>query len=345
MLKTLASLACALLFLTTHCFPQQPITLTSGTKETLRGLSVVSSNIMWASGTHGSYLRTIDSGKTWTVDQVPSAEALDFRDVEAFSPSLAYLLAAGPGEQSRIYKTGDAGKRWELQLTNPDPQGFLDCMAFWDRDHGIVLGDPVDGKFVLFTTGDGGRHWKKIAPAQLPAAVTGEGAFAASGSCVAVSGKKSVWFVTGGATARVFHSEDRGKTWSVAKSPLPAIESTSGIFSVAFRDATHGVIAGGDYKTPSEGSKNLAFTTDGGKTWTLSQVLPQAYFSAAAFDSHSNRVFVVGTTFAGWMDNVTDKSWRHTWPLNLNTVVFDGEGNTIAVGVSGAVVQFPLAAK
>src|SRR5262245_12552597 len=124
MSKTLAGKACALLFLATHCFPQQPITLTRGTNETLRGLSVVSSTILWASGTHGTYLTTVDAGKTWTVGQIPSAESLDFRDVEAFSSSLAYVLAAGPGEQSRIYKTRDAGKHWELQLTNPDRQGF-----------------------------------------------------------------------------------------------------------------------------------------------------------------------------------------------------------------------------
>jgi hypothetical protein len=33
---------------------------------------------------------------------VPGAEKLDFRDVEAFGESTAYLLSAGPGEGSRI---------------------------------------------------------------------------------------------------------------------------------------------------------------------------------------------------------------------------------------------------
>ena len=341
----LARVVCALLLLSAASYPQEPITLTSGTKETLRGLSVVSPTTMWASGTHGTYLATVDAGKSWTVGEVPSAESLDFRDVEAFSSSLAYLLAAGPGEQSRIYKTDNSGKHWTLQLTNPDPQGFLDCMAFWDRDHGIVLGDPVDAKFVLFTTVDGGRHWKKISSGQLPPAVPGEGAFAASGSCIAVNGTQNVWFVTGGAAARVFHSEDRGKTWSVATSPLPVNGSTSGIFSVAFRDAMHGVIAGGDYKAPSEGIRNLAFTSDGGKTWTGSQALPQAYFSAVAMGTHSHRVFAVGTTLAAWMDDVTEKTWHHSWDLNLNTVAFEPTGSAIAVGANGAIVRFPLSHK
>src|SRR5262249_42853827 len=121
----------------------------SNTLENLRGVSAVSDTVTWASGTHGTYLRTVDGGNTWIAAQVPAAESLDFRDVEGFSSDLAYLLSAGPGEQSRIYKTTNAGKSWVLQMTNHDPKGFLDCMAFWDLDHGIVVGDPVDGKFVL----------------------------------------------------------------------------------------------------------------------------------------------------------------------------------------------------
>ena len=96
----------------------------SNTTENLRGVSAPSTNVAWASGTHGTYLRTIDGGNTWHTAQVPGAESLDFRDVEAFSADLAYLLAAGPGDQSRIYKTNDAGKTWSLQFTNQEPKGF-----------------------------------------------------------------------------------------------------------------------------------------------------------------------------------------------------------------------------
>ena len=115
----------------------------SNTTENLRGISVLANGIAWASGTHGSYLRTTDGGNSWQPAQVPGADALDFRDVEAFSADLAYLLSAGPAEQSRIYKTTDAGKTWALQFTNKNPNGFFDCMAFWDSDHGIAVGDPV----------------------------------------------------------------------------------------------------------------------------------------------------------------------------------------------------------
>jgi len=283
----------------------------SNTTESLRGVSAVSRDVAWASGTHGTYLRTTDAGRTWVPAQVLDAATLDFRAVVAFSAAEAFLMSAGAGDQSRIYHTSDAGLHWQIQFTNPNPKGFFDSMVFWDRTHGIVLGDPIPdetGKLhfeVLLT--DDGQTWHP--PAQLPLAVEGEGAFAASNTCIAVihswvaqlfsaavkdpseSGASAsdapdpnLWFATGGKTARVFHSADRGRTWQVFDTPILHGPDSAGIFSIAFRDAFHGVIAGGDYKHPNDDGPNLAFTEDGGKTWTLSAIHPQAYFSAVAYD-------------------------------------------------------------
>jgi photosystem II stability/assembly factor-like uncharacterized protein len=277
----------------------------SRTTENLRGVSVVSRQIAWASGTHGTYLRTIDGGETWTPGQVPHATELDFRAVVAFSADEAFLMSAGPGDLSRIYHTNDGGQLWDLQFTNSNPKGFFDSMVFWDSKHGIVLGDPISddkGKlhFELLETDDG-ESWRVIPPSQLPEAIEGEGAFAASNSCIAILNgaafraasssaysDPNIWFASGGKGARVFHSSDRGKTWEVFKTPiLQGLEST-GIFAIVFRDARHGVIAGGDYKRPDEDGPNLAFTEDGGKTWSLSGLKPQAYFSAVAYDQQVN---------------------------------------------------------
>jgi len=187
----------------------------SNTTENLRGISVLANGVAWASGTHGSYLRTTDGGNSWQPAQVPGADALDFRDVEAFSADLAYLLSAGPGEQSRIYKTTDAGKTWALQFTNKNPNGFFDCMAFWDSDHGIAVGDPVADnsgtlRFELIFTVDGGKTWSPLPPDSTPPAIDGEGAFAASGTCITIQGTANVWFATGGKVARVFRSTNAG---------------------------------------------------------------------------------------------------------------------------------------
>jgi photosystem II stability/assembly factor-like uncharacterized protein len=256
-------------------------------------VSVVTEKIAWASGTHGTYLRTTD-GKTWVPDQVPGAESLDFRAVVAFSADEAFLMSSGPGQQSRIYHTLDAGRHWWLQFTNKNPKGFFDSMVFWDRSHGIVLGDPVPDekgalKFELLITADG-QTWEPIPGAQLPAALEGEGAFAASNSCLAILASDAsapdpnIWFASGGKAARVFHSPDRGRTWQIVNTPLAHGPDSAGIFSIAFRDPLHGVIAGGDYKHPDQDGSDLAFTNDGGKTWTLSKIFPQSYYSAVAYD-------------------------------------------------------------
>jgi len=341
---------CLMLSLTGALLAQNPTVRQSNTTENLRGISVVDDQIAWASGTHGTYLHTTDGGNSWRAAQLPGAESLDFRDVEAFSANVAYLLSAGPGEQSRIYKTNDAGKNWTLQFTNQNPKGFFDCMAFWDRDHGIAVGDPVpdnSGKlrFELIATQDGGQHWKPLPPDSLPPAVEGEGAFAASGTCIAVQGDSNVWFATGGKVARVFHSTNAGRTWTVADTPMIHGPDSAGIFSIAFRDATHGVIAGGDYKHPEHDGPNLAFTDDGGITWQLSNISPQAYSSAVAFaqpGSRSTGVLVVGSTRSAYADDPANKSWQKIWDFNLNALSVSPSGKAVAVGPKGLIVTFAV---
>jgi photosystem II stability/assembly factor-like uncharacterized protein len=264
-------------------------TQSSNTIESLRGVSAVSQQIAWASGSHGTYLRTTDGGRTWVTAHLPNAATLDFRGVVAFSADEAFLMSAGPGDQSRIYHTSDGGQHWQLQFTNHDPKAFFDSIAFWDRTHGIVLGDPTPDesgqlKFQLLVTSDG-QTWTPVPASQLPPAIDGEGAFAASNSCLAIlPNDPNIWFATGGKTARVFHSPDRGLTWQAVETPLIHGPDSAGIFSIAFHDPLHGVIAGGDYKHPDQDGPNLAFTNDGGKTWTLSKIFPQSYYSAVTYD-------------------------------------------------------------
>lgn len=329
--------------LATSLFAQQTFTADSHTTESLRGVSLLKHGIAWASGTHGTYLRSVDGGHMWSASQVPNADTLDFRDVQAFSTEVAYLLAAGPGDASRIYKTTDAGQHWTLQFTNSNPKGFFDCMAFWDATHGIAVGDPVPDpqgqlKFELIATDDG-MHWNPLPSAHLPAALVSEGAFAASGTCIATQGKNNVWFVTGGSAARVFHSSDRGQTWSATETRITHGPDSAGIFSIAFRDSRHGVIAGGDYKQPTQGSANLAFTNDGGRTWQLSPVAPQFYISTVAFTA-KKRLLAVGTAHAAYADSTAAAKWNNLWDFNLNALSADPRSNAIAVGPKGTIVVF-----
>ena len=315
----------------------------SNTRSDLRGVSAVSARVSWASGTHGTYLRTIDAGTTWTAATVPGAEALDFRDVEAFSAEEAYLLAAGPGEQSRIYKTTDGGSTWALQFTNHDPKGFYDCMAFWDRTHGIALGDPVDGQFELIATDDGGDHWNSLPSPYRPHALAIEGAFAASGTCITVQGDSNVWLATGGNAARVFRSSNRGNTWAAADAPILHDNASSGIFSISFNGPHHGVIGGGDYQHPEREGPNLAYTEDGGVTWRASMLHPQCYVSAVALDpQNGRRLLALGSTHVAYTDDVGNRTWKVYWEMNLNAVAYVAPGEALGVGPKGKVVRFKL---
>ena len=241
---------------------------TSGITHRLRGVSAVNEQVAWASGAGSTVLRTTDGGFTWQKLNV-TTETLDFRDIDAIDAQTAYAMSIGNGPASRIYKTIDAGKTWTLQFKNDDEKAFLDAMSFWDANHGIAFGDSVDKQFYILTTSDGGHTWSRVPPANLPPAQGNEGAFAASGTNIAVFGKSQAWIGTGAATkSRVLRTSDGGRTWQVAGTPLASGPST-GIFSIAFRDAKHGVIVGGDYTKEQDAVDNLALTSDGGVTWTL----------------------------------------------------------------------------
>jgi photosystem II stability/assembly factor-like uncharacterized protein len=265
---------------------------TSGVTVRLRGVSAVSERVAWASGADSTVLRTIDGGTTWQNLTVTS-DALDFRDVDAVDAQTAYVLSIGNGPASRIYKTTDAGKTWTQQFKNEDPKVFLDAMTFWDANNGIAFGDSVNGQFYILTTADGGHSWSRVPQTALPPALENEGAFAASGTNIAVFGKSHAWIGTGAAAkSRVLHTADRGRTWQIADTPL-ASGASAGIFSIAFRDAKHGVIAGGDYRKEQEAVDNLAMTSDGGLTWTLVKGL-SGFRSVVAYVPGTKTLIAIG---------------------------------------------------
>ena len=262
----------------------------SGVTARLRGVSAVTERVAWASGSGGTVLRTSDGGATWQRLTVPGAEKLDFRDIDAVSEDVAFVLSIGSGESSRIYKTIDAGRTWTLQFTNTDPKAFFDAMAFWDPNRGIAFSDSVDGQLVILQTRDGGKTWTRVPAAGLPPALDNEGAFAASGTNVAVMGRDRVWIGT--SASRVLRSSDGGLTWAAASTPL-ATGSSAGIFSIAFRDAEHGIVVGGDYRKESEAIDNAAITSDGGRTWTALKGLT-GFRSVVTYLPSSSSVIALG---------------------------------------------------
>jgi photosystem II stability/assembly factor-like uncharacterized protein len=198
---------------------------------------------------------------------MPGRDSLEFRDVHALSRSAAYVLSAGPGARSRIYQTTNGGARWQLQFMNQDSSAFFDCFDFWDEQRGIVVSDAVAGHLLIITTANG-RDWAPVLREQVPAALEGEGAFAASGTCLIARPPGYAWIGTGaGGQARVYRSADAGQSWTVARLPFRGDPRASGVVTVAFRDSLHGAALGGEISVPNSWRDNVAVTADGGRTW------------------------------------------------------------------------------
>ncbi|MER6737326.1 oxidoreductase [Streptomyces puniciscabiei] len=319
-----------------HWAPKDP-----GTPQVrFRGLAAVDRHTAWLAGTGGTVLRTTDGGASWRNVSPPGAAGLQFRDVEAFDARRAVALAIGEGEASRVYRTEDGGATWTESFRNTDPKAFYDCLAFFDRRHGLAMSDPVDGRFRILSTSDGGRSWRVLPSAGMPPALDGEAGFAASGQCLVTSGPRDVWLATGGgAHARVLHSADRGLTWTAADTPVPAGDPAKGVFALAFRDRTHGLAVGGDYRPDQASPQAAAVTADGGRTWTAAPTPPPAYRSGAAWLPHSRTAaLAVGPTGT---DLTTDagRTWRTIDTGSYDTVDCTPDLSCWAAGEQGRVAR------
>ena len=318
---------------------------TSGIDTNLRGVSAVyvSSEkggpipVVWASGSNGVILRSLDQGKTWKRLHVAGGDSLDFRGIVAFNADTAYAMSSGEGEKSRIYKTTDGGETWGLQYAGQRKEFFLDAISCVSENECLALSDPVDGKFLLLTTADG-EHWNSLPGDNMPAALPGEGAFAASNSGLALSGDEEIFFPTGGPAARVFHTKDRGRTWTVVETPIAHGNVSSGIFSLRLDENNRMMALGGDYKKPNSSYRAAAYSLDGGKTWQLSTRPPHGYRSSLAHID-DGRWVAVGPNGED-VTNDYAAHWKHTDSLDLNAAVILDIWKGWAVGPNGTIARF-----
>jgi photosystem II stability/assembly factor-like uncharacterized protein len=280
----------------------------------------------------------------------PGAEKLDFRGIWAWDDNTAMVMASGPGDASRIYKTVDGCSSWKLLFTNPDKDGFWDAMVFSGnrQDGGIILGDPVNGRFVVDHLLASGKLFQ--ASVELPTATPeSKGAFAASNSSLAICREFTsdcAWFGAGGGLVymlrerRVMPVHPEPHTmyhiyetyWESVKTPIAGGNDSSGVFSVAFRDPDHGMAVGGDYTKPNESAGTAAWSADGGKIWTGAAKPPHGYRSAVAWDPEARAWIAAGANGSDisyddgkkWV-SLDDGNWN---ALSLPWVV--GPGGRIA---------------
>jgi photosystem II stability/assembly factor-like uncharacterized protein len=310
----------------------------TGSTSHFRGLSAVSAKVAWVGGYDGTILTTSDGGRHWRDVSPAGAATLQFRDIQGFDTRHAVAMAAGSGTDSVLYVTSDGGRHWRVAYQNTNPAAFFDCMSFSHRNHGQVLSDPVGGKFRILATDDGGRSWWVRSNAAMPAALPGEAAFAAGGECITTLGRDA-WFGTGGQDrARVFHSRDRGLSWTATTTGMGS-GPTAGVFALAFRDRRHGLATGGDFTTPTSATKALARTRTGGRKWRLVSDAPSGYRSGVAWlprRHHPTTAIAVGISGSD-ISYDAGRSWHQFDTGSFDTVSCASDGACWASGEAGRV--------
>ncbi len=317
-------------------------TLSSDADSNLRGISVAripstGHLAIWASGSHGVILRSLDDGATWTRLSVPGQPDLDFRGVVAISDTIAYLMSSGEGDKSRIYKTSDGGQSWEQLYTDINKSFFLDSIACLSETICFAFGDPTNGKFLILHTADG-HHWIPIPRKNLPDALPKEGAFAASNSNLLVLSQSELYVVTGGFAARVLHTTDAGQSWTASAVPVAADNASSGIFAITRSSENQLVAVGGDYANPAIAFRTSAFSSDNAKSWQSPAQQPSGYRSAVKA-LNANEFLAVGPTGS---DLSTDNAaqWK-SFPAPPLNALFTLDANHIyAAGPKGLIAQF-----
>jgi photosystem II stability/assembly factor-like uncharacterized protein len=280
--------------------------LTTGTKTSIRGLSVVNDNVVWVSGSRGTVGKTTNGGKTWKWITVKGFDTVDFRDIEAFDAATAVIMAVA--EPAYILKTNDGGDSWKVVYENKTKGMFLDAMEFWNEQAGIVIGDPIGGKFFITRSFDGGSSWQDIPFDKRPAADSGEACFAASGTNIRALDRDEAVFVSGGMKSRLF-TKNEPKT-------LPIIQGkeTTGANSVAVWDhrklngGKRMIVVGGDFNADSSHQKNCFMTNDGGKTWNAPNTPPHGYRSCVEYFSKTD-IFCCGLTGVDYSSD-GGKNWK-----------------------------------
>lgn len=265
----------------------------SNTEASFRALSVVNDSIAWVAGTKGWIGRTVNGGRSWTFLQVHGFENYDFRSLYAHDEKNA--LIANAGTPANILLTNDGGQSWSTVYTLRDSAAFIDGVDFWNRQEGMIFGDPLNGKMFLLRTNDSGITWTPVSEASMPELNKGEASFAASGTTIRCVGKASVLIATGGLTSRIWRSDDKGNTWKDLSVPMLQGKSTTGIFSVAVSGKNNMIIAGGDYLQDSLRVKHIFYSIDSGRKWLSPEVPTRGYRECVEYID-SNTVVATGPT-------------------------------------------------
>ncbi|MFC5626678.1 WD40/YVTN/BNR-like repeat-containing protein [Algoriphagus winogradskyi] len=302
-------------------------------QSSLRGLAPLTGDIAWASGSNGTWLRTLDGGKTWQHGVIAGLDTVDFRSIHAFDALTAVAVSAG--QPAVIYKTIDGGETWELKHQENE-LAFLDGISFSSETRGFVIGDPSEGKWTILQTANQGDTWYPLD--SLPGAAEGEAAFAASATSLLAEGNQ-LWIGTGGTESNLHYSNDLGGTWEKFTSPFVQGESSQGIFSITSIGGSEIVGVGGDYLKEDLQQGVSGIFVSNTKEWVIPEQEPGGYRSGVVYFPMQKWLIAVGP---GGSDFAKDAgiTWQKFSDEGFHAVKMGhADGSIWASGAQGKIAK------
>ena len=324
--------------------------ISTNTSVLLQAFAQAEDGSLWVSGHKATYGFSQDGGKTWqfgTLIPEPADSILQFRDI-ALTTEAVFLMSAGPGEQSRIYKKLWNEENWKEIFRGQKEEIFLNSIAFFDAKHGLAYGDSFNNELYLLETTDGGGSWKRAQNTSLPAALDGEGGFASSGSCIQVLDEKTAIIATGNAaTSRLLLTNDAGKTWQTKELAIPSGEA-KGATGVVFGANETAWFFGGDLNSPKSAGERIQMYHLGMEK--LFDATDPAFEGAIYGFTHfydkttdKEQLFAVNPNglFASEADNF---SWKKLDSLSYWALI-STENHIFAAGPNGRIVRLSYSIK
>jgi len=316
----------------------------------IKDISIVSENVVWASGYNGTspttpfagFCRTLDGGTTWTsgvINNVPANYTFsNIMGVDGFT-AYACMFDGAANKGGGIFKTVDGGFNWTQQGTGLifDDLSFPNFVHFWNSNRGICQGDPNAGYYEIYTTTDGGTNWTRVPKANIPDPLTDEVAYVEVYEVIG----DTIWFGTN--KGRVFKSVDAGLNWDAYYTGVPSVNGR-----IAFKNTMEGLLT-----YVNNNAILMVKTVNGGQTWT--NVFPSGtmfindlkviretgiYVSSGVGVSFSNDDGAKWSTLdsgtqrmqqrwldanTGWIGGFTNSSnqggifkYQASWPMNVN---------------------------
>ena len=320
------------------------------TNQDFVGVSAVDNDVCWIAGFGSAVVRTTNGGTNWSNVSLPPIGNViaDISSIYAIDANTCLVSLYTPNT-TYVYKTTNGGSSWGQVFAQviPTNTSFNGIRAIYmtSAANGFMAGDPVNLRWSLWKTTDGGSTWDSTGLYLKAENSTDAGAF----HCLYVDGTK-IWFGTG--SSKIYYSSNYGQTWSSQNT-----QTLTSVYDVWFNGTTG--IAAGTAGTNFDGPGALYLSTNSGTTW-IPAPYPGGINITAAAGKGSNFIYstlhgaiylstnngasfskVDSVTVAGhvYYDIRMSRSGNSAWACGPNGMIRKGTTTHTAINDMKPVVQ------